>query len=101
MTKEAILVKAFTKDSDQGNPAGVILGADDLTDLQMISISAELGFSESAFVQTSSKADFKVSFFTPNEEVPLCGHATIGTFHVLHEKGLISQGVSTQETKAG
>lgn len=53
MKKKAILVKAFTKDKSQGNPAGVIFEADNLNDYQMLKISAELGFSESAFVQKS------------------------------------------------
>lgn len=106
MSVKVILVKAFTQNKDQGNPAGVLLDADGLTDAQMIHISAQLGFSESAFVQRSNIADFKVRFFTPQEEVPLCGHATIATFHALWEAGVITLGSQpsttvTQESKAG
>jgi PhzF family phenazine biosynthesis protein len=102
----AFLVKAFTTDKNQGNPAGVILNADNLTDEQMINISAQLGFSESAFVQKSDKADFKVRFFTSTQEVPLCGHATIATFYTLSKTGLVTfneedQKSVTQETKSG
>ncbi|AKM79702.1 MAG: Phenazine biosynthesis protein PhzF family [Candidatus Beckwithbacteria bacterium GW2011_GWB1_47_15] len=84
MDKEAFLVKAFTKDPNQGNPAGVILEAGDLSDKQMLQIASKLGFSESAFVQAlPQKSTFRVRFFTSKTEVPLCGHATIAAFHIL------------------
>ena len=100
------LVNAFTKSLKGGNPAGVVLDADKLTDNQMIDISSKLGFSESAFVQKSKNADFKVRFFSPTQEVDLCGHATIATFHTLIELGKIDFGtldtkIVTQETKSG
>lgn len=103
---KAILVKSFTKDKTQGNPAGGILNADKLSDDQMIKISADLGFSESAFVYSSDKADFRIRFFTPTQEVDLCGHATIATIHVLVKEGLIQIGDSKSkeviiETRAG
>lgn len=95
------LVKAFSETGDGGNPAGVITEADDLTDEDMRKISAELGFSESAFVQKSETTDFKVRFFSPEKEVDICGHATIAAFHTLAEEGYISSKEYTQETKAG
>ncbi|MEK6264950.1 MAG: PhzF family phenazine biosynthesis protein, partial [Clostridium sp.] len=60
-----------------------------LKEKDMISIAKKLGFSETAFVQSSNVADFKVRFFTPSEEVDLCGHATIATFYVLTKLGII------------
>jgi PhzF family phenazine biosynthesis protein len=42
------LLKAFTQNPAEGNPAGVVLDADDLSAEEMIKISADLGFSESA-----------------------------------------------------
>jgi PhzF family phenazine biosynthesis protein len=104
MKVTAYLVKAFTKDTHQGNPAGVILHADTLSDEQMITIASTLGFSESAFVQKSQKADYRVRFFTPKQEVSLCGHATIATFHILSQSIHFSSEKPvklTQETKAG
>jgi trans-2,3-dihydro-3-hydroxyanthranilate isomerase len=61
---KAILVKAFTKDKNQGNPAGVIFDADKLLDQRMIDISKELGFSESAFITKSYKAKFWTKKFS-------------------------------------
>lgn len=92
---------SFTKDSEGGNPAGVVLDADNLSEEQMKKIAKKVGFSEIAFVQKSEKADFKVRFFTPAAEVDLCGHATIAAFFLLANKGVIPEGKYTQETKAG
>jgi len=102
----AFLVKAFSRDKATGNPAGVVLDANNLTDEQMQRIANDLGFSESAFILVSDKADFGVRFFSPKQEVDFCGHATIATFHALIEQGLVRFGdaeytILTQETKAG
>lgn len=100
------LVKAFTRDASKGNPAGVLHSADHLSDAQMLHIARELGFSESAFIQKSAVADYRVRFFAARQEVDFCGHATVATFHSLVEAGRIVVGdgdvtTVTQETKAG
>lgn len=97
----AYTLNSFAKTSDGGNPAGVVLGTDALTEKQMKEIAKTIGFSETAFVMRSDSADFKVRFFTPNDEVDLCGHATIATFYTLASQELITPGKYTQETKAG
>ncbi len=94
-------VRAFTKTSIGGNPAGVVLDADKLTVENMKDIAKEVGYSETAFVLDSEKADFHLRFFTPVEEVDLCGHATIATFNLLRDLGKISIGDYTLETKVG
>ncbi len=100
--KEVRLVKAFTQDPEQGNPAGVCLDASGLSDELMQSIATELGFSESAFVSPSDVADYKVRFFTPTEEVGYCGHATVGTyFELFNLPENVGKTVLTQDTKAG
>lgn len=102
MNLEAYTINAFTRNEEEGgNPAGVVVNANNLNDKQMLQIAREIGFSETAFVQHSDKADFKVQFFTPAEEVDLCGHATIGTFSSLFQLGKIKASTYTQETKAG
>jgi PhzF family phenazine biosynthesis protein len=92
---------SFPKENHGGNEAGVVLEADNLSDIEMLEIAKNIGFSETAFVSESKKADFKVRFFTPTSEVSLCGHATIATFNLLRDKGLINNGMYSQETKAG
>jgi PhzF family phenazine biosynthesis protein len=94
-------VDSFVRDNKGGNPAGVVLDADDLSDIQMLNIANLVGFSETAFVHKSNKTTFKVRFFTPNSEVDLCGHATIATFSLLRSRELIGNGIFSQETKAG
>ncbi|MGL6108096.1 PhzF family phenazine biosynthesis protein [Romboutsia sp.] len=98
---KAYTLNSFAKAINGGNPAGVVLNADNLSESQMKKIAAIIGFSETAFVMKSKVADFKVRFFTPTEEVDLCGHATIATFSLLANKKIIGIGNYTQETKAG
>ncbi len=94
-------LNAFAEQSGGGNPAGVVLDAEQLSDERMLRIAKEVGFSETAFVSGSSVADFRVRFFTPVEEVDFCGHATVGTFFLLNHLGILAPGVYKQETKAG
>ncbi|PJI08203.1 MULTISPECIES: PhzF family phenazine biosynthesis protein [Clostridium] len=101
MKLKVYTVNAFAKSPNGGNPAGVVMNADTLSENDMKKISKIIGFSETAFVMKSNCADFKVRFFTPNSEVDLCGHATIGTYHTLLSEGYIKPGNYSQETKAG
>jgi PhzF family phenazine biosynthesis protein len=106
MTTKVRLVKAFTIDKDQGNPAGVVVDGNDLSDTKMQEIASELGFSVTTFVLKSEKADFRVRFFGPVREDSLCGHGTIATFHALIDEGVIhfrdsDKVMVTQETKTG
>ncbi len=101
MTNLIYRVTAFSDSIDGGNLAGVVLDADSFSEEQMLGIAKEVGYSETAFVMRSTKADFKVRFFTPTDEVDLCGHATIAAFNLLRDLGIITVGCYTQETKAG
>jgi PhzF family phenazine biosynthesis protein len=94
-------LSAFPKTHKGGNKAGVYLFADELSESEMQDIAKEVGFSETAFVSKSLKADFKVRFFSPSEEVDLCGHATIATFSLLRDLKYVGVGTYTQETKVG
>jgi PhzF family phenazine biosynthesis protein len=98
---KVFVLNAFAKTKTGGNPAGVVLDADTMSIPFKQKLAAKVGFSETAFVQRSDVADFKISFFTPTEEVALCGHATIAAFSLLNELGRIPAGCFRQETKAG
>ncbi|SHL37702.1 phenazine biosynthesis protein PhzF family [Anaerocolumna jejuensis DSM 15929] len=101
MKIDVYTLNSFAKTKEGGNPAGVVMNADSLTVEEMKKIAAVLGFSETAFVLQSNAADFKVRFFTPKEEVDLCGHATIATFYAMSSLNLLKQGKYEQETRAG
>lgn len=77
-------VDSFTKEKFKGNPAGVISNADGLTESEMQKIARELNNSETAFIFSSNNKEYDahVRFFTPKDEVPICGHATIAAHYV-------------------
>ncbi|AGB32876.1 phenazine biosynthesis protein PhzF family [Natrinema pellirubrum DSM 15624] len=99
-TTRVLQVDAFTDEPHTGNPAGVVPDADGLSADQMQGIAAEMAVSETAFLRSSETADRRVRYFTPTQEVDLCGHATIGTFAHLHDEGL-EPGTTTLETNVG
>jgi len=94
-------VDAFTYQNSGGNPAGVVLNADNLTPQDMQNIAAQVRFSETAFVSKGQNCDFNVRFFTPNNEVDFCGHATLATFSLMFQQNLIEKKLYHQQTKAG
>ena len=100
-TVEVQILNAFVDNDAGGNPAGVVLDADDLTKVQKKKIAAALGLSETAFVSSSAIADFKLDFFTPNKQIAHCGHATIATFSYLSQLGKIPNPATSKETIDG
>ncbi|MCO1603111.1 PhzF family phenazine biosynthesis protein [Desulfosporosinus nitroreducens] len=101
MKVKAYKINAFAKTVEGGNPAGVVINVNSLSENDMKKIAGILGLSETAFVMKSDIADYRVRFFTPTEEVDLCGHATIAAFSTLLSEDYIKRGNYTQETKAG
>lgn len=95
------VASAFCKDGNGGNKAGVVLYEDKLTHADKKNIAKILGYAETAYVSNSDVADFKLEYFTPIEEVPLCGHATIATFGILKYLNKLNKSNCTIETKSG
>ncbi|HWQ58817.1 MAG TPA: PhzF family phenazine biosynthesis protein, partial [Clostridia bacterium] len=92
---EIYTVDAFTDVPLGGNPAGVAIFARDLPGEEaMRAAAAEMGYSETAFILKLADGAFRIRFFTPVEEVPLCGHATVGAFSLLLKKGIVAEGKS-------
>jgi PhzF family phenazine biosynthesis protein len=100
-TIQAQIVNGFVTGGIGGNPAGVVLDADELSENEMLGIAAKIGLSETAFVSSSDTEGFKLDFFTPNRRIAHCGHATIATFSYLAELGRISEGETSKETVDG
>jgi PhzF family phenazine biosynthesis protein len=89
---EFYIVDAFTNLAFGGNPAGVVIYENELSEQTMQKIATEVRFSETAFVKQIDQNTFYIRFFTPNSEVDLCGHATISSFEVLKHKKCVKAG---------
>ena len=100
-TVEVQILNAFVDNNTGGNPAGVVMDSDNLSNQQKLNIAKAVGLSETAFVSTSETADFKLDFFTPNKQIAHCGHATIATFSYLSQLGKISNPITSKETIDG
>ncbi|WP_411753413.1 PhzF family phenazine biosynthesis protein [Serratia sp. (in: enterobacteria)] len=98
-------VDVFTTSPLQGNPLAVILDAEGLNEMQMLSLARWTNLSETTFVfkSTNPLADYLVRIFTPEKELPFAGHPTLGTAHALLEAGLVTKqpGVVMQECGVG
>ncbi|RAT11657.1 isomerase, partial [Bacillus cereus] len=93
---------AFTNKPNMGNPAGIVLEADGLTEEEMQIIAEKVGYNETTFVLSSEVGDIRMRYFTPGFEMDLCGHGTVGTLYALRKKGLLEEKSNlTIETKAG
>ncbi|CAH1002075.1 putative isomerase YddE [Neolewinella maritima] len=80
-------VDAFTDRLFGGNPAAVVPVPEFPADALMQSIATENNLSETAFVVIRGKGKFDIRWFTPTQEVRLCGHATLAAAHVLYKSG--------------
>lgn len=88
------IVDAFTEELFGGNPAGVVMlpsGGNYPEVKSMKKVAAELRYSETAFILPADDDSFYLRYFTPTDEVDLCGHATIASFHALWDAGLIAE----------
>ncbi len=82
-------VDAFTTEPFSGNPAGVVLDADELSDTQMQLIARELNNGDTAFLlkPDATDHDLRMRFFTPRAEAGFVGHATVAAHAVLAQLG--------------
>lgn len=93
---------AFSKKPNKGNPAGVVLNGDDLTETEMQDVAFKVGFNETAFPISSDRADLRIRYFSPKQEMELCGHATMATIYALKTNGWLENKTElTIETNAG
>jgi PhzF family phenazine biosynthesis protein len=83
-------VDAFASRPFEGNPAAVCLLDRERPEAWMQSVAAEMNLSETAFLLPRDDV-FGLRWFTPEAEVPLCGHATLASAHALWESGVLSE----------
>lgn len=71
-------IAAFSDAGEGGNPAGIMIAEHFPDETEMRRIAAEVGYSETAFAMPDGEPGrWRVRYFSPESEVPFCGHATI------------------------
>jgi PhzF family phenazine biosynthesis protein len=86
-------VDAFSDTPFKGNPAGVMIVDKDTPAGWMQNMALEMNLSETAFL-VPQEGSFDIRYFTPTVEVPLCGHATLASAHILFQLGIVEPGKS-------
>ena len=96
-------VDSFTRTKFKGNPAGVVVNADGLSDSRMQEIARELNNSETSFLfkPDDDSCDGVIRYFTPTVEVPICGHATIAAMYAKGLEESLDSGVFNMKTRVG
>lgn len=84
-----VQVDAFTDRAFSGNPAGVCILSGPRNDDWMQKVAMEMNASETAFLYPEQDG-YRLRWFTPTVEVPICGHATLASAHVLWEGRYLS-----------
>lgn len=83
---ELHVLRVFTgAEGRWGNPLGVFLAGSDVPEARRQGIAAELGFSETVFVEDRDHG--RIRIHTPATELPFAGHPTVGTAWLLAERG--------------
>jgi PhzF family phenazine biosynthesis protein len=94
-------VDAFATGPFTGNPAAVCVMERPATEEWMQQVAMEMNLSETAFLHPDGDA-WRLRWFTPTVEVALCGHATLGTAHLLWEEGQLQPGAEARfQTASG
>ncbi len=94
-------IDAFTAAPFAGNPAAVCILLEAHDDAWLQAVAREMNLSETAFIQATN-GELRLRWFTPTTEVPLCGHATLASAHMLFERGVFrSDETITFKTQSG
>ena len=83
-------VDAFTSEKFSGNPAGVMFVDEFPEEKYMQNLALEMNLSETAFIKQRAENEYDIRYFTPAEEVDICGHATLSCAHILFSQNRIS-----------
>jgi PhzF family phenazine biosynthesis protein len=86
------VVDAFASEPFRGNPAATTRLSAFPDDARMQAIAREMNLSETAFAVALAPNRYRLRWFTPTREVPLCGHATLAMAHYLRECGELDPG---------
>ena len=87
MTELHVLRVFLGPDGGGGNPLGVFLEEAAVPREERQAVAADLGFSETVFVETLAPPVVEVAIHTPGVELPFAGHPTVGTSWLLRRTG--------------
>lgn len=94
-------IDAFTAKPFSGNPAGVCVLDTARDPAWMQHVAQEMNLSETAFLVPKDEG-YHLRWFTPTDEVDLCGHATLASAHALWETGALETEAPAQfDTRSG
>lgn len=98
---EIAQIDAFARRPFEGNPAAIIPLTDWPDDATLQAIAAENNLSETAYTERLGEGRYRLRWFTPAQEVPLCGHATLAAAHYLYTEKNESSPSIVFETMSG
>lgn len=87
MARNCDVVRVFTKGEAGGNPLGVVVDLDELDGAGMQAIAAEVGFSETVFIDDATSDAPYIRIFTPVAELQFAGHPLVGSVAWLAARG--------------
>ncbi len=97
------ILSSFVSKKGGGNKAAVVFDDYGMSDRQMLELAKKNNFSETAFIDfnKSDRNKYIIRYFTPSEEVDICGHAALASFQVLKQLGYLREDIVYHCTKAG
>jgi PhzF family phenazine biosynthesis protein len=102
MSLPIAIIDAFTSEPFKGNPAAVCLMEQQPEENWMQQVAEEMNLSETAFLLPREDGSYSLRWFTPTNEVDLCGHATLASAHYLWTNGNVQLGRTLQfHTRSG
>ncbi len=101
MTLSLHLIDAFASEPFTGNPAAVVLLDHPRPDTWLQSVAMEMHQSETAFLLPVEDG-YSLRWFTPMDEMDLCGHATMASAHYLYQENLLAaDAIARFKTRSG
>ncbi len=95
---ELTVLRVFVGPDGGGNPLGVFLDGRVIAHHRRLAVAADLGFSETVFVDEVESSGVRIAIFTPGTELAFAGHPTVGTSWLLALGGM---SVDTLHCRAG
>jgi PhzF family phenazine biosynthesis protein len=101
MALPSFVVSAFTDRPFSGNPAAVCPLDQPRPDAWLQAVAADFNLSETAYLLPTGKDRWQLRWFTPTDEVDLCGHATLAAAHTLWQELGATADLLSFETRSG